>query len=54
MAYTAAFVAMLGAAVVLAVGTLGSSQSIPMMYVSSALSVIAIVGASAAVLLARR
>jgi hypothetical protein len=45
---------MLGAGVVVAVGTLASAQSIRMMYVSAALSVVAILGAIAAIVLARR
>jgi hypothetical protein len=52
--YAAAFVAMLAAAATAAVGSLGASESIRMMYASSTLSALAIVGSIAAVLLARR
>lgn len=54
LVYAAAFVAMLAAGAIAAIGTLGSTESIPLMWVSSALSVLAIAGAVIAVLLARR
>ncbi|MGZ4108970.1 MAG: hypothetical protein ACXVQU_00885 [Actinomycetota bacterium] len=49
-----AFVAMLCAGAVLAVAELGTHESIRMLWISSGLSVVAILCAIAAVLLARR
>jgi hypothetical protein len=52
--FTAAFVAMLCAGALLAVAELGTHESIRTLWISSGLSVVAIVGAIAAVVLARR
>ncbi len=51
--FAGAFVAMLCAGAVLAVDELGTHGSMRMLWVSSGLSVVAILGAIAAVLLAR-
>jgi hypothetical protein len=52
--YATGFAAMLGAGAVLAVTALGSMGSVDVLWVSSALSVAAIVASAAAVLLGRR
>jgi hypothetical protein len=54
VAFAAAFVAMLGAGAILAVAEIGAHESIRLLWISSALSVVAILGAIAAVALARR
>jgi hypothetical protein len=54
VAYATAFAAMLGAGVVLAVTALGSMGSVDVLWVSSGLSVAAILAAVAAVVLGRR
>jgi len=52
--FAAAFVAMLGAGALLAVAEIGAHESIRLLWISSALSAAAILGAVAAVALARR
>jgi MFS-type transporter involved in bile tolerance (Atg22 family) len=52
--FAGAFAAMLCAGALLAINELGTRESIRMLWVSSGLSVVAILGAIAAVLLARR
>jgi hypothetical protein len=54
IAFAAAFVAMLVAGALLAVAEIGAHESIRLLWISSGLSVIAILGAIAAVALARR
>jgi hypothetical protein len=54
VAFGAAFAAMLFAGAVLGVAELGTHESIGLLWVSSGLSFVAILGAISAVLLARR
>ena len=54
LAFAGSFIAMLLAGAILGIAELGSRESIHLLWFSSARSVVAILGAVAAVLLARR